>query len=94
MQKRKAIKKPEMPKAIVIMEEDNLYKMYRQWNGGKVAHEPFFITEDVGELTERYEKACKEWRIKPDIKKIKFIINKHQKVVQHDKANFLEGYRS
>lgn len=77
--KRKPKKKPQTPKGIFIEDDDTMLRMYKIWNGDKKSDTPFFATDSLDDLMEKYELCIKEWHIKPDIKLIKNLINKYSK---------------
>lgn len=85
--------KPITPKGVDIRIEDGLYRLFKVWQGDKIGKEPFFITDNIEEMVDKYKECCQNWKIKPNIKYIKSFINEHKKQeVTQDEANFLKGY--
>jgi len=74
-----AQKSRKYPKGIHIEDNKGTFKFYKIWTlkRGKEV-EPFLITDSLEEMTSEYNAYCERWGIKPDLKNIFKLINKHQ----------------
>lgn len=83
--------KPVYPKAIQIVEEDETFKLFKVWNGDKKSSEPFSVSDNLADILDDYKEKCEKWKIKPDMKIIKKLVNNHKSKETNEEADVFKG---
>lgn len=63
------------------------FRLYKIWTKKKTASEPYFITDSVGDLYERFYYDCQKWKIKMSKKDYQLFSNLEEKYNKQSNIN-------